>query len=155
VFLHKKTRILTLADDIVIIHIDTDANGSHHHLHVMLIVVFCSMTSHATVSRTYKVAMNTTGSKMCVVDQPTTVIPMAASTMTIQCGVKCNEDPSCKLFQMKEDLKQCDLFTYLLQNFAAINHCTAYAAPTGKHVVLIFTQNLNLVFLHLFINQCT
>jgi len=106
--------------------------------HVFMTIVFCSMTSHATVSRIYKVAMNTTGSKVCVVDKPTTVIPMAANTMTIHCGVKCNEDPSCELFQMKEDLKQCELFTYLPQNFAAIDYCTAYAASTGKRMVFKF-----------------
>jgi len=114
---------------------------------VIMTIVFCSMTSHATVSRTYKVAMNTTGSKVCSVDQPTTVIPMAASTMTIQCGVKCNEDPSCKLFQMNEDLKQCELFTYLPQTFAAIDHCTAYAAPAaraGKHMVFKFHSEFEL-----------
>jgi len=77
--------------------------------------------------------MNSTESKLCAVDQPTTVIPMALRAMTIQCGVNCNEDPSCKLFQVNEDLKQCELFTYLPQNFAVVDRCTAYAAPTGKH----------------------
>jgi len=88
--------------------------------------------------------MNSTGSKLCAVDRPTTVIPMAASTMTIHCGVKCNEDPSCKLFQMNEDLKQCELFTYLPQNFAAIDHCTAYAVPTGKQMVFMFRSEFEL-----------
>jgi len=115
--------------------------------YVIMTIVFCSMTSDATVSRTYNVAMNTTGSKLCAVDQPTTVIPMAASTMTIHCGVKCNEDPSCELFQMKEDLKQYELFTYLPQNFSAIDHCTAYAASPGERRVLSFTQNSSLVLL--------
>jgi len=104
--------------------------------HVILTIVFCTMTSHATtVSRTYNVAMNTTGSKVCAVDQPTIVIPMAASTMTIHCGVKCNEAPPCRLFQMKEDLQQCELYYYYSpQNFSAIGHCTAYSATPGKNV---------------------
>jgi len=89
--------------------------------------------------------MHTTGSKLCAVDQPTTVIPMAASTMTIQCGVKCNEDPSCKLFQMNEDLKQCELFTYLPQNFSTIDYCTAYTALTGKHMVYKFQFELIII----------
>jgi len=87
--------------------------------------------------------MTTTGSKTCAVDQPTTVIKMVVRAMRMQCGVKCNEDPSCKLFQMNEDLQQCELFTYLPQNFTAIDHCTAYSAYTGKQIVLRFTQNLN------------
>jgi len=103
--------------------------------HVMLTVVFCSMTSHSTeLSSTYKVKMNATGSKVCAVDVPSTVIKMAVRAMRMQCGVKCNEDPSCKLFQMNEDLKQCELFTYLPQNYAAFDHCTAYAASPGKHL---------------------
>jgi len=120
--------------------------------HVMLTIVFCSMTSHATVSRTYKVAMNSTGSKLCVVDQPTTVIQMSLRAMKIQCGGKCTEDTSCTLFQMNEDLKQCELFTYVPQNFAAIDHCTAYAV-TGKHKVLSFTQNLYQVLIQLIFFQ--
>jgi len=95
--------------------------------HVILTIVLCSMTSHAVVSRTYKVTMDVTGSQACAVDRVTTVIPMALRAMTIRCAGKCNEVPSCKRFQVNEDLKQCELFTYLPQNFAAINHCTSYA----------------------------
>jgi len=105
--------------------------------YVILTVVFYSMTSHATVSRTYKVAMNTTGSEVCAVDQPTTVIPMAASAMAIHCGVQCNEVPTCKMFQMKEDLKQCELFNYVPSNLAADEHCTAYAASLRKHMFFL------------------
>jgi len=113
--------------------------------HVMLTVVFCSMTSPATeVSNTFKVKMNTTGSKVCAVDVPSKVIPMAMRAMRMQCGVKCNEDPSCKLFQMNEALQQCELFTYLPQNFAAIDHCTAYAAPTGKRMLFKFHSEFEL-----------
>jgi len=113
--------------------------------HVIITIVFCSMTSHAAVSKTYKVAMNATGSKVCTVDRPTTVIPMALRAMRMQCGGKCNEDPSCKLFQMNEDLKQCELFTYLPHNFAAIDHCSAYAAIyTGKHMVFKFHPEFKL-----------
>jgi len=105
------------------------------------------MTSHATEeSNIFKVKINATGSKVCALDFPSKKIPMAVSAIRIQCGGKCNEDPSCKLFQMNEYLKQCELYHYLPQNFAAIDHCTAYAAPTaraGKHMVLSFTQNLN------------
>jgi len=114
--------------------------------HIMLTVVFYSMTSHACseVSRTYKVKMNATGSKMCAVDTPSVVIPVAVRAMRIQCGGKCNEDPCCKLFQMNEDLKQCELFTYFPQNFAAIDHCSAYAASTGKHMVFKFQSDFDL-----------
>jgi len=64
--------------------------------HVIITAVFCSMTSHATeVSNTFKVAINATGSKVCAVDVPSKVIPMAMRAMRMQCGGKCNEDPSC------------------------------------------------------------
>jgi len=107
--------------------------------HVLLTLVLCSMTSHATeVSNTFKVKMNATESKVCAVDVPSTVIWMELRAMRIHCGGKCNEKPFCMLFQMKEDLKQCELFTYLPQNFIAIDHCSAYVAPTGKHIVLKF-----------------
>jgi len=112
----------------------------------ILTVVFCSMTSHATVSRTFEVQVNATGSNVCAADKPTTVVPMAASTMAGQCGVKCSVDPDCEhfqfkedlaccelfLFQFKEDLAQCELFDYLPSNFSSIDHCTAYAAPPGR-----------------------
>jgi len=108
---------------------------------VVLAIVSCSMTSHANeVSNTFKVKMNATGSKVCVVDLPSKVISMTLRAMKIHCGVKCNEDPSSKLFQMNEDLKQCELFTYRPQNFAAIDHCSAYAAYPGKHMVLKFNS---------------
>jgi len=94
--------------------------------------------------------MNTTGNKVCAVEIPSIVIPMTLRAMRMQCGVKCNEDPSCDLFQMNEDLQQCELFTYLPQNFTAIDHCTAYAAPTaraGKHMVLKFHSEFELSIL--------
>jgi len=121
--------------------------------HVIMTIVFCSMTSQSTeLSSTYKVKMNTTGSKVCAVDVPSKVIKMALRAMRMQCGVKCNEDPSCKLFQMKEDLQQCELFTYLPQNYAAFDHCTAYAASPGKNLAfnyhLEFQLSINSTTLH-------
>jgi len=38
--------------------------------HEILTIFFCSMTSRAMESSTYKVAMNATGSKVCAVDVP-------------------------------------------------------------------------------------
>jgi len=81
------------------------------------------------------VQVNTTGSIVCAGDQPTTVVPMAASTMAGQCGMKCNVDPDCELFQFKEDLAQCELFDYSPSNFSPIEHCTAYSAPRGMQMV--------------------
>jgi len=102
--------------------------------HVILTVAFCSMTSHATVSRTFKLQVNATDSTVCAVDKPSTVVPMAASTMAGQCGTMCNVDPYCELFQFKEDLAQCELFDYWPSNFSSIDHCASYAAPpTGTH----------------------
>jgi len=104
---------------------------------VILTLVFCSMTSHATVSRTFKVQVNATGSNVCAVDKPTIVVSMAASTMAGQCSMKCNVDPDCKLFQFKDNLTQCELFDYSPSNFSSIDHCTAYAAPPGMHMVYV------------------
>jgi len=99
--------------------------------HVMPTLFFFAMTSHATVSRTYQEQVNTTGSRVCAVDAPSTVIPMAASTMGGRCGIECNVAPSCRLHQFKEDLAQCELFSYQPANFSPVDHCTAYA-PTFR-----------------------
>jgi len=108
---------------------------------VILTVVFCSMismTSHATVSRTFAVQVNAIGSNVCAGDKPTTVAPMAASTMAGQCGMLCNVDPACEHFQFKEDLAQCELFDYSPSNFSSIDHCTSYAAPPGMHMLYVY-----------------
>jgi len=98
---------------------------------VIVTVIFCSMTSHAMVSRTFELQVNATGSNVCTIDKPSTVVPMAASMMAGRCGMMCNVDPDCEHYQFKEDLAQCDLFDYSPLNFSAIDHCTSYAAPPG------------------------
>jgi len=122
------------------------------YLHsVILTVVFCSMTSHTMLSRTFTVQVNATGSSVCAVDKPTTVVRMAASAMTGRCGVTCNVDPSCELFQFKEDSAQCEMYNYSPSNFSSIDHCTAYAAPpTGMHMIIIIIIII-LIVLHNYI----
>jgi len=79
------------------------------------------MTSHATVSRTFKMQVNATGSMVCAVDTPSTVLLMAASTRTGQCGIKCNVDQFCEFFHFKENLAQCEMF--LLQFNENVAQC--------------------------------
>jgi len=71
---------------------------------------------------------------VCAVDNPSTVVTMAASTMAGQCGVMCNVDSDCEFFQFKEDSAQCELFDYSPSNFSPIDRCTSYAAPPGMRM---------------------
>jgi len=136
----RRTVLFCVNDQCILIMMKLQAKMALNFLHhAILTVVFCSMTSHATmVSRTFKVQVNATGSNVCAVDKPSTVVPMVASTMAGQCGVMCNVDSDCELFQFKEDLAQCELFDYSPSNFYSIDYCTAYAAPSRMHMVHVY-----------------
>jgi len=78
---------------------------------MLLILVYCSMTSGFMKSQTYlmKPFVDATGRLLCAVDTPSTVV--SASTGIVWCGVQCTTS-NCPLYQFKADLAQCSSITY-------------------------------------------
>ena len=86
-------------------------------------------------SRSYVLVKSSNGSAVCAVDTPTKVIPMMGSRITkkMKCGAECTAAQSCRFYQVKEDLDQCELYAYAYNwptTYKVIQHCTAYR--TGK-----------------------
>jgi hypothetical protein len=104
----------------------------------VLFLCYATMASASMKPLSFRVKTDANGARVCSVDQPLIVLPMRSQTMVIQCGTKCTSSSTCIYYQFKSDVKQCELFDYLPQNFSVINQCIGYAVQPSKRNLRIF-----------------
>ena len=93
-------------------------------------------------AKTYELQTDLNGRQVCSIDQPTTVVTMAVSTMVGHCGVQCTVSLACQLYQFKDDIAQCELYDFMPESFEIMEKCSAYVSTTSKWIKLLYDVNL-------------
>lgn len=105
-------------------------------LRLILMIVFCRETSVAAMtSKTYILQTNSTsGSRLCSVNQSTTVLTLEVEITPVQCGTQCTASPCCQFYQYKENAAQCELFNDMPSQLTTINGCVSYAVLPSQYL---------------------